>query len=106
MNCPACGNDDTKVTRTAKDPEGEHIQRQRTCLNAECGHRFTSFECYEKADVEMPFQVAEARADLTKALGWLKMPARHIPVVRDALKLVERAAKSLEDSAISSGGTT
>lgn len=100
MNCPACGHDETKVLRTTRDPEGEHIARHRECKR--CAHRFTSFECYEKADVEMPFNVAEARADLTKAIGWLVSPSQHIPLVRDARKLIERAAKSLEDSAISS----
>lgn len=100
MKCPECGNEDTRVIRTTKEPEGESIDRHRECKK--CGGRFHSFESYERADAEAPFNTSEALGDLTKARGWLQQPARHIPVVRDACKLLDRAAAALRNSAISS----
>lgn len=100
MKCPECGNEDTKVIRTTKEPEGETIDRHRECKA--CGGRFHSFECYERADVEAPFQMADAHAEVVRAREWLRNPARHIPVVRDACKLLDRAAGMLLDPAISS----
>lgn len=97
MNCPACGNDDTKVYKTVNDPEGQFVRRNRKCKS--CGFGFVSFECYEPADVEMAFDVADARRELTKALGWLQNPARHMPLVRDTRKLIQKVLDMLQDKA-------
>ena len=41
MNCPFCGNQQTKVIDTDKD-EGVRIDRRRQCLR--CGKRFNTYE--------------------------------------------------------------
>lgn len=60
MNCPKCCREKTRVTHTRHrmDECGDaYVLRRRTC--PECGTRFTSYECYELADVEAAFKIAE-----------------------------------------------
>jgi len=61
MLCPDCGHDKNLVADSRKmivdgDP---CIWRRRQCRK--CGGRFTTYECYELADVEAPFRISSAR---------------------------------------------
>lgn len=45
-------------TRHRMDHSGDnYVLRRRTC--PECGTRFTSYECYELADMESAFKISE-----------------------------------------------
>jgi transcriptional repressor NrdR len=92
MKCPECGNEHTRVTNTVHEPDGETTRRYRQCKK--CAAKFASYESYERADCEAPFENADLRQTVGKAIGWLQPPARHIPVVRDAMKLLEKAISS------------
>lgn len=87
MICPECGNPKTKVLETRAQDDGEALVRRRQCCN--CEARFNSYECYERADVEASFDAAEMRAAIEKALAWLAVPARHIPIVRDSVRVLK-----------------
>ena len=65
MRCPACQKRDNHVvkTREAKTLEDDDfIKRRRECDR--CGHRFSTYECYELADCEAAFELAELRSTL------------------------------------------
>lgn len=95
MKCPQCGDYKTSVTRTTKLPDGETIRRERRCKT--CKSKFESFESFDRADPEMAFAMAEARDQIEKALGWMRDTSHHIPVVRDACKLLRCAVETLQD---------
>jgi transcriptional repressor NrdR len=43
MICPRC-KADTKVFDSRPEADGTTIRRRRTCVAADCGHRFTTWE--------------------------------------------------------------
>lgn len=47
--CPSCGHPDTRVVDSRTTNEGRAIRRRRECES--CGHRFTTFERLEEAQV-------------------------------------------------------
>ena len=49
MICPNCGHDDSKVLETRDSEDGSVIRRRRECFG--CGHRFTTFERIEQANL-------------------------------------------------------
>jgi transcriptional repressor NrdR len=49
MRCPKCGCQDDKVIDSRASREGATIRRRRECLG--CGHRFTTYEEVERADL-------------------------------------------------------
>jgi len=108
MICPSCGVDKNRVTNTLQyNLKGECIKRRRTCTN--CNVNFSTYECYEVADPEKAFKVADARDQLNCVKQWLKVPARHIPIVRDcvvkidsALMMLTPESAEVEDIAFSS----
>ena len=51
MQCPNCGNEDSKVVDSRSSDDGASIRRRRECL--ECGARFTTYERLE----EMPLTI-------------------------------------------------
>jgi len=46
MNCPKCGNEDSKVIDSRSSEAQDAIRRRRECL--ECGMRFTTYERREE----------------------------------------------------------
>ena len=61
MKCPACESNETKRkwTRHSTSEDGDpYTKRRRLCMD--CGHRYTTFECYELADVEAAFRLRDA----------------------------------------------
>jgi transcriptional regulator NrdR len=49
MHCPFCGADNTQVTDTRENEDGDTVRRRRRCLS--CDKRFTT---YERIDLKMP----------------------------------------------------
>lgn len=49
MKCPKCGIDNDKVLDSRSAREGAAIRRRREC--GACGHRFTTFEELDRAEV-------------------------------------------------------
>lgn len=92
MNCPKCGHDDTRVRETRKRATDEdmHIIRRRKCM--QCENQFTTYECYELADVEGAFDLAEVKATILKVTKWMEPSARYIPIIRDARKALLKHA--------------
>jgi transcriptional regulator NrdR family protein len=70
MRCPKCGKSggQTKRTEQRQDKDGwSMVVRERKCSQANCGHIFPTFECYEYADVEVLMRMREAMTDAGKA---------------------------------------
>ncbi len=51
MRCPKCSCIEDKVLDSRQARDGSSIRRRRTCL--ECGHRFTTYEEIERADLRV-----------------------------------------------------
>ncbi|MFN7171734.1 MAG: transcriptional regulator NrdR [Fimbriimonadaceae bacterium] len=49
MICPKCGCEDLKVLDSRRAREGTAIRRRRECER--CEWRFTTYECFERADL-------------------------------------------------------
>lgn len=49
MRCPKCGCQDDKVIDSRASREGATIRRRRECNG--CGHRFTTYEEFERDDL-------------------------------------------------------
>ncbi|MDD4279406.1 transcriptional repressor NrdR [Candidatus Sumerlaeota bacterium] len=49
MQCPFCGNAETKVTNSRQSAKGDSIRRRRECLA--CQERFTTFEMVEQIPI-------------------------------------------------------
>lgn len=52
MKCPFCGEQNTQVTDTRENEDGEVVRRRRRCVK--CDKRFTT---YERVDLKMPHVV-------------------------------------------------
>ena len=52
MHCPFCGADNTQVTDTRQNEDGDTVRRRRRCLS--CDKRFTT---YERIDLIKPMNI-------------------------------------------------
>ena len=99
MHCPFCGADNTQVTDTRENEDGDIVRRRRRCLS--CDKRFTT---YERIDLKMPQVVKKngSRADFSrdKLLGSLTLALRKRPVTAES---VEAAVDPIEATLLSSG---
>jgi transcriptional repressor NrdR len=99
MHCPFCGADNTQVTDTRENEDGDIVRRRRRCLS--CDKRFTT---YERIDLKMPQVVKKngSRADYSrdKLLGSLSLALRKRPVTAES---VEAAVDRIEAKLLSSG---
>ena len=99
MHCPFCGADNTQVTDTRENDDGDIVRRRRRCLS--CDKRFTT---YERIDLKMPQVVKKngSRADFSrdKLLGSLTLALRKRPVTAES---VEAAVDRIEAKLLSSG---
>ena len=81
MRCPACEHPESRVLRKElrHDGEDDYIARRRECL--ECGHRWSTFECFELADVESAFLIRDVLKDIDSIRAKLEPPqsAAEIP---------------------------
>ena len=105
MHCPFCGADNTQVTDTRENEDGDIVRRRRRCLS--CDKRFTT---YERIDLKMPQVVKKngSRADFSrdKLLGSLTLALRKRPVtaesVDEALDRIESILLALGEREIAS----
>ena len=51
MRCPKCAAIDDKVIDSRLSKDGASIRRRRECID--CGHRFTTYEVVERADLRV-----------------------------------------------------
>ena len=84
MHCPFCGADNTQVTDTRENEDGDIVRRRRRCLS--CDKRFTT---YERIDLKMPQVVKKngSRVDFSrdKLLGSLTLALRKRPVTAESV---------------------
>ena len=100
MHCPFCKHLDTQVADSRVSDDGIAIRRRRTCLNAACGQRFTTFE---RAELTMPAvvkkngaRVAYSRSKLQASLD-LALRKRQVPtpLVEAAMNHIEAALMAM-----------
>lgn len=48
MRCPFCDSTDSRVVDSRSSEDGTSIRRRRSCENADCGRRFTTYERIEQ----------------------------------------------------------
>jgi transcriptional repressor NrdR len=73
VHCPNCTYEGTKVKESRKAEEGASVRRRRECSS--CGHRFTTYERYERGPLyvrkrggeRQPFDRAKLRGGLARA---------------------------------------
>ena len=68
MQCPVCGSPVSRFIKAKHrmSEDGDmYIQRRRECCH--CGHRFSTYECYEIADTEAIFKARAALAFVKSA---------------------------------------
>ena len=99
MHCPFCGADNTQVTDTRENEDGDIVRRRRRCLS--CDKRFTT---YERIDLKMPQVVKKngSRTDYNhdKLVGSLSLALRKRPVTAESVdaavdRIVELNAMSV-----------
>ncbi len=103
MNCPFCGNPESKVTDSRPDEAG--IRRRRECL--ECGRRFTTIEKVELGAVAIlkkdgrreEFDRAKVIAGVRKACEKRPIPSGAIEALADE---VEQAVYALNKAEVPS----
>ncbi len=100
MHCPFCKHLDTQVADSRVSDDGVAIRRRRTCLNAACAQRFTTFE---RAELTMPAvvkkngaRVAYSRNKLQASLD-LALRKRQVPtpLVEAAMTHIEAALMAM-----------
>ncbi|MBN8441685.1 MAG: transcriptional repressor NrdR [Thauera sp.] len=101
MKCPFCGDENTQVTDTRENEDGDVVRRRRRCVK--CDKRFTT---YERIDLKMPHIVKRngVRTDFDhdKLTGSMKLALRKRPVTIEAL---EAAVDRIEARLLSLGET-
>ena len=82
VRCPNCNVEETKVKESRRAEEGASVRRRRECSS--CGHRFTTYERYERGPLyvrkrdgeRQPFDRAKLRGGLARAAH--KRPDRRV----------------------------
>jgi transcriptional repressor NrdR len=101
MKCPFCGDENTQVTDTRENEDGDVVRRRRRC--AKCDKRFTT---YERIDLKMPHIVKRngnrTEFDHDKLAGSMKLALRKRLVTTEAL---EAAVDRIEARLLSLGET-
>ena len=99
MKCPFCADQNTQVTDTRENEDGDVVRRRRRCVK--CDKRFTT---YERIDLKMPHIVkrngSRSEFDHSKLAGSMKLALRKRPVTVEA---VEAAVDRIEAKLLSMG---
>ncbi|MBL8398469.1 MAG: transcriptional repressor NrdR [Candidatus Accumulibacter sp.] len=99
MKCPFCGADETSVSDTRLNDDGDSVRRRRRCLR--CDKRFTT---YERAELHLPQVIKKngSRVDFDReklaASLWLALRKRPVNVVA-----VEGAIAHIEEKLLALG---
>jgi len=87
MRCPKCHKDEDKVIDSRISRDGVAIRRRRECLP--CGHRFTTYETIEPADlVVIKRNGSREPFDRDKLLRGLAKACEKRPVSREQIERV------------------
>lgn len=99
MKCPYCGDENTQVTDTRLNDEGDTVRRRRRC--GACDKRFTT---YERVELQMPAVVKKngSRAEYSrdKLKGSFMLALRKRPVNTES---IEAAIDRVEEKLVTSG---
>lgn len=103
MRCPFCAEQNTQVTDTRENEDGDVVRRRRRC--PACDKRFTT---YERVDLKMPHVVKRNgnRSEFSheKLAGSMKLALRKRPVTIEAIDAavdrVEARLRSLGESEV------
>jgi transcriptional repressor NrdR len=94
MHCPFCKHLETQVADSRVSDDGAAIRRRRSCLNAACNQRFTTFE---RAELSLPAVVkkngARVAYERSKLHGSLALALRKRDV---SIEQIETATHSIE----------
>src|SRR4051794_2190506 len=96
MYCPKCGTLEDKVIDSRLSKEGHSIRRRRECVG--CGHRFTTYEEIERAELRVVKRNGSSEPfDKHKLLNGMLKACEKRPVTREMLeKAVSDILQSLE----------
>ncbi len=106
MHCPFCGADNTQVTDTRENEDGDIVRRRRRCLS--CDKRFTT---YERPDVSFPAIVKKdgrrIEYERGKLLASFNLALRKRPVsteqIDSAIERIEEKLLNLGQREVNSG---
>lgn len=96
MYCSKCGNIDDKVVDSRQSKDGRSIRRRRECVG--CGHRFTTYEEIERAEIRVLKRDGRSEPfDKRKLLNGVAKACEKRPVPHSALeRAVEDIIQALE----------
>lgn len=94
MHCSKCGSLEDKVIDSRLSKDGRSIRRRRECVA--CGHRFTTYEEVERAELRVLKRDGRSEPfDRHKLLSGMLKACEKRPVTREML---ERAAEEIIQS--------
>lgn len=98
MNCPYCGDSETKVIDTRPADEGASIRRRRECT--QCKSRFTTYEKIEEVPlVVVKKNMTRESFNRNKLLGGIIRACEKRPVTMEQMEqLVDWIEKKLQNT--------
>ncbi len=98
MNCPFCGDSETKVIDTRPADEGASIRRRRECT--QCKSRFTTYEKIEEVPlVVVKKNMTRESFNRNKLLGGIIRACEKRPVTMEQMEqLVDWIEKKLQNT--------
>ena len=107
VRCPNCSFEQTKVKESRRAEEGASVRRRRQCSS--CGHRFTTYERYQRGPLHVrkrdgerqPFDRAKLRGGLARAAHKRPLGEAQIDGLVERIEAAaERAGGELEAARI------
>ncbi len=93
MHCPSCASPDLKVVDSRGTPAGDAIRRRRAC--DACGHRFTTYERVERAQVFVIKKTGERELfDRDKLLAGILVALHRRPVPAEDIEAFIRSVET------------
>lgn len=86
MQCPFCGNEDTKVTNSRQSNKGDAVRRRRECLR--CQARFTTFEIVEIPVTAVKRDGTRALFERTKVLDGVRRACMKRPITAEQMEQI------------------
>ena len=96
MKCPRCGKEEDKVLDSRAARDGAAIRRRRECLA--CGHRFTTYEEIDRAEVLVVKHDGRRQAfDRTKVDKAIRQACGKRPVSDEQIRtMIDHVVANLE----------
>ena len=98
MRCPFCGHPESQVKDSRPSEEGASIRRRRSCVNPQCGGRFTTFERVQLRELTIIKRSGRRTPfDREKLVRSISVAIRKRPVDPDRVdRLVNTIVRQLE----------